>query len=306
MPELPEVETVRRSLLDAVVGRLIVNVVPRSFPGVMGPEGVDAVAPRLVGRRIKAIRRRGKYLLFGLDDGTDLMVHLRMTGSLVLTDRDQPPLRFEHLAIELDGGRDLRFSDQRKFGRVLHLLPGASQALDRRIGPEPLDAGFTADRLAAALANRRGKLKAVLLDQGLVAGLGNIYVDEALFHARLHPERPAGGLSPTETRRLHRAIRAVLRQGIANRGTTFSSFQDGYGAAGGNQATLNVYGRGRKGEPCPRCGRSLLLTTVAGRSTHFCGRCQPLVAPSLDAPAGPSGEAAIGSSPAGVDESPSR
>jgi len=242
----------------------------------MGPEGVDAAGSRLVGRRIVGVRRRGKYLLFDLDDGAHLLVHLRMTGRLVVAGRDDPPLRFEHLALLLDDGRDLRFCDQRKFGRVLHLLPADARALDRRIGPEPLAPAFTAARLAAALRRRRGKLKAALLDQGLVAGLGNIYVDEALFRARLHPERRPDSLHPDEVARLHRAIRAVLREGIANRGTTFASFRDGYGAAGDNQANLRVYGRGRRGEPCPRCGRPLSVAVVAGRSSHFCGHCQPL------------------------------
>jgi formamidopyrimidine-DNA glycosylase len=275
MPELPEVETVRRSLHGAVAGRAITGIRPGTFPAVMGGEGIEAVAARVVGRRITDIRRRGKYLFFALDDGTHLMVHLRMTGRLALAARDEPPLRFEHLALELDDGHDLRFCDQRKFGRVLHLLPADLRALEGRIGPEPLSTAFTAERLGDLLLGRTGKLKAVLLDQRRVAGLGNIYVDEALFRARLHPERAAGSLATEEVRRLHRAIRAVLREGLANRGTTFSTFQDGYGASGDNQGNLRVYGRARRAEPCPRCGRPLSLAVVAGRSTHFCATCQP-------------------------------
>ncbi len=203
------------------------------------------------------------------------MVHLRMTGQLAVVPHGEPPLRFEHLALALDDGQDVRFADQRKFGRVLHLLPEDVRRLERRLGPEPLSAGFTAERLGAALGRRPGKLKSVLLDQALLAGLGNIYVDEALWRARLHPLRAANGLTPDEVRRLHRAIRAVLREALEHRGTTFSSFQDATGEAGSNQGNLRVYGRGRDGT-CARCGGPLERIVVGGRGTHLCPRCQPL------------------------------
>ena len=286
MPELPEVETVRRSLAELVVGRSITAIRPRRFPGVMGGDGVDAAAARVVGRRITAARRRAKYLFLDLDDGTSLMVHLRMTGRLAVAERNEPPLRFEHLTIELDDGRDLRFADQRKFGRVLHLPPDAASLLYARMGPEPLAPSFTADLLRTRLARRTGKLKSVLLDQRLVAGLGNIYVDEALFRARLHPERAADSLTDADVRRLHRAIRAVLREALDNRGTTFSSFQDASGETGGNQPNLRVYGR-RRGEPCLRCGRPLARIVVGGRGTHLCPNCQPLDAESRGQPGSP-------------------
>lgn len=275
MPELPEVETVRRSLLDHVVGRTIIGLRAQAFAGIMGDAAVSDVAPRLRGRRVVAIRRRGKYLFFELDDDSTLMVHLRMTGQLLLTERETPPLRFEHLAIELDDVHDLRFADQRKFGRVLHLLPDDVRAVERRLGPEPLASSFSADVLAQRLGRRPGKIKSVLLDQRLVAGLGNIYVDEALFRARLHPERLAKTLTTEEVRRLHRAIRAVIREGIEQRGTTFSSFQDGNGYAGNYQHFLRVYGRGTAGEPCLRCGRPLRWIVVGARGTHYCPHCQP-------------------------------
>jgi formamidopyrimidine-DNA glycosylase len=158
----------------------------------------------------------------------------------------------------------------------LHVLPADVEALDRRLGPEPLSPAFTAETLSAALARRPGKLKNVLLDQRLVAGLGNIYVDEALFRARLHPERSANTLTADEARRLHRAIRAVLRESLEHRGTTFSSFQDANGEAGAYGAALTVYGRGGRGR-CPRCGSPLAKIVVGGRGTHFCPACQPLV-----------------------------
>jgi len=273
MPELPEVETVRRSLSPHVVGRRVLGVRSGTFPEVMGEDGIEANASRLVGRVIVDVRRRAKYLFLDLDDGASIMVHLRMTGRLVATPRATLPLRFEHLAIELDDGTDLRFADQRKFGRVLLVLPTDVRRLEGRLGPEPLARRFTAAGLASSLARRPGKLKSVLLDQRLIAGLGNIYVDEALFRSRLHPERAANGLSAHEVRRLHRAIRAVLREGVAYRGTTFSSFRDAEGAEGANQRNLRVYGRG-KGGTCVRCDGLLSRIVVGGRGTTFCSRCQ--------------------------------
>lgn len=273
MPELPEVETVRRTLSDPLVGRRIERVRLAQFPGVIGDGPPDRFAALVCGRTVTGCRRRAKYLLLDLDDGTVLVVHLRMTGQLGVERAGAPPLRFEHLALELDDGSELRFADQRKFGRVLHLEAEAARALEARFGPEPLESGFTAAWLERALARRPGKLKSVLLDQDVVAGLGNIYADEALFRARLHPERPANGLSPEEVRRLHRALRAVLSEGITHRGTTFSSYRDASGREGENQRNLRVYGQGGRGD-CPRCGYPLERTVVGGRGTSFCPRCQ--------------------------------
>jgi len=272
MPELPEVETVRRTLEDLLIGRVVTALRAGEFVGVLGGPLPEEVAARLVGRRFTRLRRRAKYLLLDLDDGTALVVHLRMTGRLGVVPAETPPLRFEHLAIALDDGNELRFADQRKFGRVLHVTGEELRRLDRRFGPEPLGSGFTARRLGAALARRPGKLKSVLLNQEFLAGLGNIYVDEALFRARLHPERPANGLSLPETRRLHRAVRTVLREGVERRGTTFSSFQDATGREGDNQHNLRVYGRA--GQPCVRCRYPLAKLVVGGRTTAYCPRCQ--------------------------------
>lgn len=275
MPELPEVETVRRSLLDAVVGQTIAGIRLRDFPGVLGEQRVDDVAARIVGRTVLAIRRRAKYLIIELDDGTAVVIHLRMTGVLTVTGREAEPLRFEHLAIELGNGLDLRFSDQRKFGRVLHVAPEEVRRLEGRLGQEPLTRGFTAAWLTDRLRRRPGKIKSVILDQGLIGGLGNIYADESLFRAGIHPERPANSLSIEEIQRLHRAIRAVLRAAIDNQGTTFSSFADAEGNPGRYGAVLSVYGRGGKGV-CSRCGTPLERTIVGGRGTSYCPKCQPL------------------------------
>ncbi len=273
MPELPEVETVRRTLTGPLLGRRIERVRLADFPGVIGDGPPDLFAALVCGRTVTGCRRRAKYLLLDLDDGTVLMIHLRMTGQVGIEQAGAPPLQFEHLALELDDGSELRFADQRKFGRVLHLDPDAARTLEARFGPEPLESGFTAAWLERALARRPGKLKSVLLDQDVVAGLGNIYADEALFRARLHPERPANGLSSEEIRRLHRALRAVLGEGITHRGTTFSSYRDASGREGENQRNLRVYGKGGRGD-CPRCGYPLARTVVGGRGTSFCPRCQ--------------------------------
>jgi formamidopyrimidine-DNA glycosylase len=276
MPELPEVETVRRSLLASIVGQRIAGLRLGDFPGVLGEQRAEDVQARIAGHAIQGVRRRAKYLIVELDDGTALVIHLRMTGVLSIAQRAEPPFRFEHLAIELESGRDLRFSDQRKFGRVLHAQPEEVQALERKLGQEPLNRAFTAAWLEERLRRRTGPIKAVILDQGLIGGLGNIYADESLFRARIHPERRANTLSPEEIRRLHRAIRAVLRAAVDRQGTTFSSFADAEGNPGRYGAKLTVYGRGGKGQ-CPRCGTPLERTVVGGRGTSFCPSCQPLI-----------------------------
>jgi formamidopyrimidine-DNA glycosylase len=275
MPELPEVETVRQSLLDRVTGRQILDLRVGDFPGVLGTEHPETVRSRLLGRRFRDIRRRGKYLFFDLDDETSVMIHLRMTGKLSLVPSDRVELRHQRVVIALDNNQDLRFSDQRKFGRVLHLHPDDIARLDARIGIEPLADEFTPAWLHSRLARRTGKIKAVLLDQGLIGGLGNIYVDEALFAARIHPERQANSLSMAELTRLVPAIRNVLLAALARRGTTFSSFEDADGQAGGYGANLQVYGKGGK-DRCPVCAGPLLRMTVGGRGTSYCPTCQPI------------------------------
>jgi formamidopyrimidine-DNA glycosylase len=275
MPELPEVETVRQSLLDRVIGRHILDFSVGDFPGVVGTESPEIVRSRVSGRHFQDIRRRGKYLFFDLDDDTSIMIHLRMTGKLSLVPSDRQEMRHQRAAIALDNGHDLRFSDQRKFGRVLHLHPEDAARLDARIGIEPLADTFTAEWLQARLVRRTGKIKAVLLDQGLIGGLGNIYVDEALFSAGIHPERVANTLTLPELTRLVGAIRQVLLAALARRGTTFSSFEDADGQSGGYGVNLQVYGKGDK-ERCPVCSGPLLRLKVGGRGTSYCPTCQPI------------------------------
>ena len=262
-------------MLDRVVGREIVDLRVGDFPGVVGAESPETVRSRLSGRRFQGIRRRGKYLFFDLDDDTSLMVHLRMTGKLSLIPSKRADLRHQRLAIEMDNRHDLRFSDQRKFGRVLHLHPEDAASLDARIGLEPLGDEFTPEWLLTRLTRRTGKIKAVLLDQGLIGGLGNIYVDEALFSARIHPERTANTLTRQELSRLVSSIRRVLLAALARRGTTFSSFEDADGQSGGYGVNLQVYGKGGKAR-CPVCAGPLLRLTVGGRGTSYCPACQPI------------------------------
>ena len=274
MPELPEVETVVRGLrAGKLPGRRICDA------RVFWPRSVQDLPPvafcrRLRGLRVTALARRGKYVVMHLSDGAALLVHLRMTGRLSLVDSYAPRDPHEHVVLNLDDGRDLRFRDPRKFGRWL--LTGTPQLQFDRLGPEPLDPAFTFERFAGLLQARAGMLKPLLLNQAFIAGLGNIYADEALWLARLHPQRSAASLTVAEQRRLYRAIRAVLRSGIAAAGTSLgtggANFYGVSGRSGRNQERLKVFRR--SGAPCPRCRTSIVRLTITQRSTHICPRCQ--------------------------------
>jgi formamidopyrimidine-DNA glycosylase len=276
MPELPEVETVRLGLDPHLVGRRIERITPSDFPGVMGGMQIELASALLANRPFTGTRRRGKYLLFDLDEMESLIVHLRMTGVLTIQQRSDPPERFQRLSIELDNGTDLRFSDQRKFGRVIIASSDDVDALMLKLGPEPLSPEFDGSVVQALVARRSAPIKAVLLDQHSIAGLGNIYVDEALFHARIHPARSANTLTTEESMLLAETIRHVLQVGLDHRGTSFSSFRGVYGEKGSNQDQLVVYGRGAAGLPCVRCRTPLQRITIAGRGTSFCPECQPV------------------------------
>lgn len=276
MPELPEVETVMRIAEPLIVGRTIeaVEVNPDFTAVLASPDGIDAAAT-LPGLTIESVKRRGKYLIIKLSSRWSLIVHLRMTGRFLIKDRDEETARFQHLSIQLDNGTDIRFADQRKFGRVQLAFPEDVVALDARLGVEPLNLAFTPFLLEQAFQGRRAPVKSLLLNQHIVAGLGNIYVDEALFRAGIHPQIPAGELNPILLTALAEAIRHVLKAGIRNQGTTFSSFENPYGEAGGNASYLRVYGKGGTGETCPRCGFELERLVVGGRGTTVCRLCQP-------------------------------
>jgi len=279
VPELPEVETTRIGLERQLLGDAIVRSRVFEFPGVIEPLSQEQFDSAVSGRSFAAFRRRGKYLLLDLKGGATLVVHLRMTGNLLVVEAGSPPTRFEHLRFDLASGRQLRFADQRKFGRVQLASLDDLAALDRKLGVEPLGNRFTAAWLQQALKNRTGQIKAALLDQSLIAGIGNIYADEALFRSRIHPQTVANSLAPQHIASLHRNVRFVLRGSIDRGGTSFSTYRNSSGESGSNQLALQVYGLGRSGAPCPRCGRPLACIVVAGRSSHFCPFCQRLTPP---------------------------
>ncbi len=275
MPELPEVETVTRGLRASLVGYTVVGVEVHWARSVI-PPNPTAFARRLVcrGQMVTDVGRRGKWVVITLSGGDTLLVHLRMTGQLVLESGGGLNDRHSRVLLFLDDGRRLRFSDQRKFGRMV--LTSEPQEVLGDLGPEPLADDFTAARLRDMLARRRGRIKPLLLNQQFLAGLGNIYTDEALWQAGIHPLRRANTLSPAEVRRLHRAIRSVLRAAIASGGTTLpdAAYQQADGRSGEFASRLAVYGR--VGQPCPRCGATIERIRVGQRGTHFCPRCQPL------------------------------
>jgi formamidopyrimidine-DNA glycosylase len=271
MPELPEVESVRRAIAPALEGRTLEHVEIEDAR-LTRPEDPLAVAAELTGERVEYVDRRGKYLIVRFSSGRALLIHLRMTGSLL-----SEPAEASHLRalLRLDDGSTVGYRDVRRFGTWLLLEPGELEPyLGARLGEEPLVAAFTARGLAERLEGRRAPLKAALLDQRTLAGLGNIYVDEALWYARLHPLRRAGSLERPELQRLHRAIRKALELGIARQGSTLSDYRLPDGSSGTMQKEFKAYGR--TGEPCDRCGTVFEKTRVGGRSTWFCPRCQVL------------------------------
>lgn len=274
MPELPEVETIARDLNAAgLVGKTVSCAQvywPRSIAAPSAPEFCRLMEKR----KITAIDRRGKFLVFRLAGGRSMLLHLRMSGRLHHVPHELPRSAHEHVVIGFEDGSELRFHDTRKFGRI-YLLDHAEKILGR-LGPEPLLPGFTAKRLEGMLAARSRLLKPLLLDQSFLAGLGNIYVDEALWEARIHPQRRPDSLSAAEAKSLHAAIRRVLRRGIKNLGTSLGTGKANFYSVsrrrGRNGDALKVFRR--TGEPCPRCDGAIRRIIVGQRSTHICPRCQ--------------------------------
>ena len=272
MPELPEVETIRRTLAEHVTNLKIEEITLIWTSAVCGWE--DKTFEGLVtGRRIKTIERRGKYLLIMLDEDLTLIAHMRMTGRLNYFAESQEPEKHTHVVFRLEHG-ELHFSDVRKFGRI-QVIPTPlciCESSLRKLGPEPLEEGFTPEVLKERFGKKKVFLKAALLDQTVLAGMGNIYVDESLFLAGLSPNRRVDTLSEEEILRLHRAIQNVLQAGIDARGTSFRDYRDANGEKGSFEQALKVYGRG--GEPCQVCGQTLERIRLAGRTTVYCSRCQ--------------------------------
>ena len=271
MPELPEVETLARDLRPLLVGAKFADVEVR-WPRTVALPAAEEFARQLPGHEILDVGRRAKFLLLSLSGPCYLLIHLRMSGQVRVEPGTTLPDNHVRLIFHLADGRQLIFSDTRKFGRV-YLLDDPSIVLGH-LGPEPLADDFTVDAFADLLSRRKGALKPLLLNQRFLAGLGNIYTDEALFVAGLHPLRKADTLSGGEVRRLYAAIRQVLQRAIGNRGTTLADgrYRDAQGQPGHNRESLLVYHR--QGEPCLRCGTPIQRIVVAGRGTHFCPTCQ--------------------------------
>ncbi|MGH2956224.1 MAG: bifunctional DNA-formamidopyrimidine glycosylase/DNA-(apurinic or apyrimidinic site) lyase [Solirubrobacterales bacterium] len=295
MPELPEVETVRRQLEPEVVGRRIERT-ELLDPRLTRPEDPGPIARRLAGRTIGSVRRRGKYLLLGLEGELTLALHLRMTGNLLLRAADgdgavadlmesdrlggprlyesHPELRHLRARLVLDDGRELLFTDVRRFGQAV-LLEGEEETdayLAARLGIEPLSDELTPEALCHLAADRTAPLKSFLLTQSGIAGIGNIYADEALWRAELHPLSPAGSMKPEHCERLVEGIRDALELALAHRGSSIDDYRDAWGEKGAMQEEFMVHTR--EGEPCPRCGTEIERIVVAGRSTYYCPGCQ--------------------------------
>ena len=269
MPELPEVETTRRGLVPRIVGRSIRDVVVRE-PRLRWPVPRDLGA-RLRGQVVQSIQRRGKYLLFDCGTG-HLLVHLGMSGRLTVVPPDQPLRRHDHVDIAFQGGEVMRFNDPRRFGAVLWVRDPARHALLDRMGVEPFDDAFSGELLHRLARGRRVPVKQFVMDAHIVTGIGNIYANEALFGARIHPARAAGRIARQRYDRLVAEIRDVLRRAIAAGGSSLRDFVRSDGRPGYFQLEYAVYGR--EGEPCPSCDGPVRSLRHGGRSTFYCPTCQ--------------------------------
>ena len=273
MPELPEVETVRRQLQPLIAGRRILGF--KVLPGaerLLRGRSDSEIDSQLRDCSFTTVARRGKYLGLNLDSGQVIVVHLRMTGSLRFRPQGHEDEPFTRAVFDLDRGDQLRFVDVRKFGTI-DLVERMQEALPE-LGPEPLSDDFTPEAMWHALRGRQQPIKAALLDQRNIAGIGNIYADEALFLSHLNPEAPAGSLRPPERRALHAAIRQTLQDGVRHGGASFRDYTDVDGSEGEQQYFVRVFRR--TDEPCDDCGATIRRIIVGGRATHFCPRCQPV------------------------------
>lgn len=275
MPELPEVETYVRELAPELAGRRVTDARVYWKRTVALPSATE-FEKSIAGARFSEFGRRGKYMLLGLDDGRTLIVHLRMTGNLDVVPGDAVPGKHVHVTLALDDGRSIHFQDTRKFGRMW--LTDDPDSVLAHLGPEPLGSEFTPDYLDARIAKRKASIKSLILDQGIVAGVGNIYADEALYRARIHPARTGGDLSPAEVAHLYAAVveilaRAIDRQGSSLGTSNLQNYSRPGGQPGGYQEEHNVFRK--TGEPCPRCGHPIERIVIAQRGTHYCPVCQP-------------------------------
>ncbi len=273
MPEMPEVEIIRRYLDTQVAGKTIMNLDIR-LPRMIKWPDVEGFRALVAGRTIKAMNRRGKYLLMELDNDSKVVFHLRMTGRLVYEPTGETSDHHARVIFHLQDGASLVYGDTRTLGTIHGLKPQESGMLKglAEMGPEPLSAEFTAEYLYKTANQRKVAIKSFLLNQKYIGGIGNIYADEALFLAGIHPQRSANSLSQAECDRLWESVNKVIAAGIADGGTTFRDYQNGEGGKGSHQEHLYAYGR--KGEQCRNCGAVIERITVGGRGTHFCPKCQ--------------------------------
>jgi len=270
MPELPEVETIKNELLPYLLGNRITGVT-LFWAQIIRQPSVEEFCSHLLGQRITDINRRGKYLILGLTSGEALIIHLKMTGSLVLKPASAEPDRFIRAILHLDKETELYFRDPRKLG-VMWLVENANSIIGK-LGPEPLDASFTPQLLAHRLTKRTAPIKALLCDQGFIAGIGNMYADEALFAARIHPLRSGKSLSRDEVERLHSTIQQVLLSAIGNKGASVDTYLRPGGELGTAHFQFKVAHRG--GKPCSVCGTPIERIPIRNRGSYFCPRCQP-------------------------------
>lgn len=273
MPEMPEVEIIRRYLDKQTAGKKIMDLDIR-LPRMIKWPDTEGFRAMVTGRTIKGMNRRGKYLLMELDNGNEVVFHLRMTGRLVFEPTGKTTDSHARVIFRLQDGASLVYGDTRTLGTIHGIKPEERTMLKglAEMGPEPLSTGFTAKYLEQAASRRKTAIKSFLLNQKYIGGIGNIYADEALFLAGIHPLRPAGSLSAGECQRLWESVNQVIAAGIEDGGTTFRDYQNGEGGKGSHQDHLYVYAR--KGEPCRNCQTPIERMIVGGRSTHFCPHCQ--------------------------------
>ena len=275
MPELPEVETIVRSMRPQILNHKIVDI-DINFPKVLENTSPSDLKLALIDLHFTDISRRGKWILFHLSDNKYLILHLRMTGKVLVKDKNAKPTKHDHVVFHLDNGKQIFYNDTRKFGRF-YLTANPEEKLGK-LGPEPLGDDFIFEEFSAQLAKSQRNIKALLLSQTVVAGLGNIYTDEALWEARIHPAFPSNKISLRKQKALYQAIKNVITKGIENRGTSLGDGKTNYVSSdnnsGKNQHALNVFAR--TGLPCPHCQSLIKKTVVAQRGTHFCPKCQKL------------------------------
>ena len=269
MPELPEVETIKNDLLLQIAGRFFIKVV-LNWEGIVRQPSPEEFCHKLVGQRVEGVKRRGKYLLFELPGDETLILHLKMSGSLLLKPISADPDSYTRAIFYFDDGRELRFCDRRKLG-VMWLVKDRTEVVGK-LGPEPLEPDFNVEVLSQLLSQRRAPIKALLCDQSFLAGVGNMYADEALFRAHIHPLREARSLAREEVNLLHRTIVQVLRRGIRRGGASVDTYLRPGGELGTAHFDFQVAHRG--GKPCPLCGTPIRRIALRGRGTYFCPRCQ--------------------------------